>query len=101
MDGSAEGVEYWLENELAPLGAGADADGLDGAGVGEEEASEENVVAGVEAEACGVVEGAGGGGGLFFGRTPSPGAVGNGTVFGSVAAAVPPAPVSVAWPGRD
>lgn len=52
MDGSAEGVEYWLENELTPLGAGADADGLDGAGVEEEEeeeASEENVVTGVEA----------------------------------------------------
>ena len=101
MDGS-EGVAYWLENELTPLGAGADADGLDGAGVGEEgEASEENVVAGVETEACGVVDLAGGGGGVFFGRTPSPGAAGNGTVFGSVVAAVPPAPVSVAWPWRD
>jgi len=100
LDGSAEGVEYWLESELTPLGAGADEDRLDGAGVGEdEEASEENVVTGVEA--CGGVDGDGGGGGAFFGRTPSPGAVGNGAVFGSVVAAVPPAPVSVAWPLRD
>jgi hypothetical protein len=104
LDGSAEGVEYWLENELTPLGAVVGVDGLDGTGEGEEDMLDEEVeaVAGMAGvEGWDVADGAGGGGGVFFGRTPSPGAAGNGTAFGSVVAVLPPAPVSVAWPLRD